>query len=58
MVEEVLPRASRLAEPAVANVDHVLLVFSAAMPAFQVRAGCVRGMRAQLGSAHHVGGLL
>ena len=26
MVEEVLPRGSQLAEPAVANVDHVLLV--------------------------------
>ncbi|PRW59814.1 Ribosome-associated GTPase [Chlorella sorokiniana] len=35
MVEEVLPRSSRLSEPAVANVDHVLLVFSAALPAFQ-----------------------
>lgn len=35
MVEEVLPRASRLATPAVANVDHVLLVFSAALPGFQ-----------------------
>ena len=35
MVGEVLERSSRLAEPAVANVDHVLLVFSAAMPAFQ-----------------------
>lgn len=35
MVEEVLPRSSRLSEPAVANVDHVLLVFSATLPAFQ-----------------------
>ena len=35
MVEEVLPRSTRLSEPAVANVDHVLLVFSAALPAFQ-----------------------
>ena len=35
MVEEVLPRTSQLSEPAVANVDHVLLVFSAALPAFQ-----------------------
>jgi ribosome biogenesis GTPase len=35
MVEDVLPRSSQLAEPAVANVDHVLLVFSAALPAFQ-----------------------
>lgn len=35
MVEEVLPRSSQLSEPAVANVDHVLLVFSAAAPAFQ-----------------------
>ncbi len=35
MVEEVLPRSSRLSEPAVANVDHVLLVFSAALPGFQ-----------------------
>ena len=35
MVEEVLPRSSQLAEPAVANVNHVLLVFSAALPAFQ-----------------------
>ncbi|KAL4458693.1 hypothetical protein ABPG75_013558 [Micractinium tetrahymenae] len=35
MVEEVLPRSSQLSEPAVANVDHVLLVFSAATPAFQ-----------------------
>jgi ribosome biogenesis GTPase len=35
MVEEVLPRSSQLAEPAVANVSHVLLVFSAALPGFQ-----------------------
>ena len=35
MVEEVLPRSSRLVEPAVANVTHVLLVFSAALPPFQ-----------------------
>lgn len=35
MVEDVLPRESRLAEPAVANVTQVLLVFSAALPGFQ-----------------------
>jgi putative ribosome biogenesis GTPase RsgA len=35
MVEDVLPRRSQLGEPAVANVDHVLLVFSGALPAFQ-----------------------
>lgn len=34
MVEEVLPRRSRLAEPAVANVTQVVLVFSLARPPF------------------------
>lgn len=35
MVEEVLPRKSELSDPAVANVDHVVLVFAADMPPFQ-----------------------
>lgn len=35
MVEEVLPRTSELSDPAVANVDHVVLVFSAAAPPWQ-----------------------
>jgi ribosome biogenesis GTPase len=35
MVEDVLPRTSQLAEPPVANVTHVLLVFSADQPPFQ-----------------------
>lgn len=32
MVEDVLPRFSELADPAIANVDHVLLVFALAQP--------------------------
>lgn len=38
MVEEVLPRSSRLAEPPVANVSHVLLVFSVDKPPLQPSA--------------------
>jgi len=32
MVEEVLPRSSQLLSPAVANVEHILLMFAAAQP--------------------------
>ena len=38
MVEEVLPRESRLQEPPVANVNHIALVFSSAMPPLQPSA--------------------
>lgn len=38
VVEAVLPRTSSLADPAVANVDQVLLVFALAAPAFDARA--------------------
>ncbi|KAG2501274.1 hypothetical protein HYH03_001078 [Edaphochlamys debaryana] len=35
VVAEVLPRSSRLTDPAVANVDHVMLVFALANPPFE-----------------------
>lgn len=38
MVEDVLPRGTRLFEPPVANVNHVLLVFSTSMPPIQPSA--------------------
>lgn len=38
MVEDVLPREARLTEPPVANVNHVLLVFSLDMPPLQPSA--------------------
>lgn len=38
VVEAVHPRLSALADPAVANVDHVLLVFALASPPFDPRA--------------------
>ena len=38
MVDDVLPRHTRLNEPPVANVNHVLLVFSSAMPPLQPSA--------------------
>jgi hypothetical protein len=34
MVAEVLPRRSELSDPAIANVDHIVLVFAAADPPF------------------------
>ena len=38
MVEDVLPRETRLSEPPVANINHVLLVFSTSMPPLQPSA--------------------
>jgi hypothetical protein len=38
-VEEVLPRRSELVDPAVANVDHALLVFALANPPVSARPG-------------------
>lgn len=35
MVDEVFPRSSQLCDPAVANVDHTLLVFTFDMPPFE-----------------------
>ena len=35
MVSDVLPRRSELSDPAIANVDHIMLVFSLADPPFE-----------------------
>jgi RsgA GTPase len=35
VVQEVLPRSSELGDPPVANVDHILLVFSLSQPPFE-----------------------
>lgn len=35
MVTEVQPRRSELSDPAIANVDHIMLVFSLADPPFE-----------------------
>jgi len=35
MVTDVLPRRSELSDPAIANVDHIMLVFSLADPPFE-----------------------
>lgn len=42
VVEGVLPRRSELVDPAVANVDHVVLMFGLTQP--PVRGGLCRGL--------------